>query len=210
MAYRQRRAPGVPPDERKWSPTPSSSPPRGWRRFRRRRAGRTTYYDADTPGLSVRVRRSGAAAYGVRYRIKGDTRGPQRLTLGTVGALPLAKARLLAEEAMLAAKRGRDPAAEIRAAGAALAAKPKATLSALIDDHERDQAAHGVVSAAARPRSRCGGSSRACWAATRTRSRAARSSASSTGYATASRAMPPRPGAGRDAAGANSWPSGVG
>ena len=91
--------------------------------------GEATYYDTETPGLGVRVRGSGAAAYSVRYRIKGDKRSPQRLTLGAVGALPLATARLLAEEAMLEAKRGRDPAAGIRAAGAALAAKPKATLS---------------------------------------------------------------------------------
>ena len=115
--------------------------------------GEATYYDADTPGLTVRVRPTGAAAYGVRYRITGDARGPQRLTLGTVGALPLAEARLQAREAILAAKQGRDPAAERRTAGAALAAKPKATLSALIDAHERDQAAHGVISAAANARS---------------------------------------------------------
>ena len=109
--------------------------------------GEVTYYDSDTPGLTVRVRLTGAAAFGVRYRITGDTRGPQRLTLGAVGVLPLADARLQAQGAMLAAKMGRDPAAERRAAGAALAAKPKATLSTLIDAHERDQAAHGVVSA---------------------------------------------------------------
>jgi integrase len=110
--------------------------------------GEATYYDTDTPGLSVRVRPTGAAAFGVRYRITGDARGPQRLTLGAVGVTTLAEARLQAQGALVVAKMGRDPAAERRAAGAALAAKPKATLSALIDAHERDQAAHGVVSAA--------------------------------------------------------------
>ena len=78
--------------------------------------GEVTYYDSDTPGLTVRVRLTGAAAFGVRYRITGDTRGPQRLTLGAVGVLPLADARLQAQGAMLAAKMGRDPAAERRAA----------------------------------------------------------------------------------------------
>jgi integrase len=115
--------------------------------------GEATYYDADTSGLSVRVRPTGGAAYGVRYRITGDNRGPQRLTLGAVGVLPLAEARLQAQAALVAAKQGRDPTAERRAAGAALAMKPKATLSALINAHERDQSAHGVISAAANAKS---------------------------------------------------------
>jgi integrase len=111
--------------------------------------GEATYYDTDAPGLMVRVRPSGAATFGVRYRITGDARGPQRLTLGLVGVVSLADARSQAREAKLVAEKGRDPVAERRAAGAALAATPKASLGALIDGHERDQAAHGVISAAA-------------------------------------------------------------
>jgi integrase len=115
--------------------------------------GEATYYDADTSGLSVRVRPAGGVAYSVRYRITGDSRGPQRLTLGAVGVMTLAEARLQAQAALVAAKQGRDPAAERRAAGAALTVKPKAVLSALIDAHECDQAAHGVISAAGNAKS---------------------------------------------------------
>ena len=77
--------------------------------------GEATYYDSDTPGLTVRVRPTGAAAFGVRYRITGDARGPQRLTLGAVGVLPLADARLQARESDA---RGQDgPRPRRRAAG---------------------------------------------------------------------------------------------
>ena len=153
--------------------------------------GEETYYDADTPGLRVRVRPTGAAAYGVRYRITGDTRGPQRLTLGAVGVTAAGRGPPTGAGGP---GRGQDgPRSRRREAGGWRGAGGEAQ-----GDVER---------ADRRPRTRsgrawrrvCGGGGEVvaagvrgpCWAATRTRSHGARSSASSTGCATAFRVTPP-------------------
>ena len=112
-------------------------------------SGECAVSDTDTRGLGVRVQASGVKTYFVRYRLGGRGAPERRLTIGRVGDLPLAEARIQAQAALVAARQGRDPVAERKAAGEALAAaKPKATLSDLIDMHERDQVVHGVLSAA--------------------------------------------------------------
>jgi integrase len=104
--------------------------------------------DTDTRGLAVRVQAGGAKTYFVRYRLGGRGSPERRMTLGRVGEVPLAQARLMAQAALVAARQGRDPSGERRKAAVASAAKPKATLTDLIDAHERDQGARGVLSAA--------------------------------------------------------------
>ena len=69
-------------------------------------AGELTLHDTGVDGLVIRIRKSGAASYAVRYRIKGDDRGPQRMTLGSVDRLPLPLARELAQEALWPPARG--------------------------------------------------------------------------------------------------------
>jgi integrase len=114
--------------------------------------GEITYGDVKTPGLRVRVQAGGAKTYYSRYRVGGRGSRNPRLTWGEVGVLPLAEARKLAVGARAAVAKGRDLAGERKAARAAAAraakGEEKPTLAALIDAHEKDQAARGVVSAA--------------------------------------------------------------
>jgi integrase len=71
--------------------------------------------DKLVPGLYFVVQPSGARSWAVRSRIHGKS---VKVTLGTFPTLPLAKARELAREVILATKAGRDPRAERRAARA--------------------------------------------------------------------------------------------
>ena len=73
--------------------------------------------DGLVPGLYfiVQPKPSGARSWAVRSRIHGK---PVKVTLGSFPMLPLAKARELGREAILAAKAGRDPRAERKAARA--------------------------------------------------------------------------------------------
>jgi len=117
-------------------------------------AGELTLHDTGVDGLVIRIRTSGAASFAVRYRIKGDNRGPQRMTLGPVNRLPLPLAREMAQEALLAALKGRDPVAERKAAyELRRAAAGGLTAAQLIDAHERDQLSRGVVTAVEAARS---------------------------------------------------------
>lgn len=112
-------------------------------------SGETTLRDTGVDGLCIRIRASGAASFMVRYRIKGDNRGPQRMTIGPVGAIPLPDARLQAQAALLAARQGQDPQAGRKVEEkAASEAENAITLNDLIERHEREQKAHGIVSAA--------------------------------------------------------------
>ena len=116
--------------------------------------GELTLHDTGVDGLVVRIRTSGAASYAVRYRIKGDGRGPQRMTLGSVDRLPLPLAREMAQEALLAARKGIDPVASRKAANELrLAAARGPTVAELIDAHERDQLSRSVVTATEAARS---------------------------------------------------------
>jgi integrase len=74
----------------------------------------TSYVIWDTlqRNLAIRVQPTGARAWKVIYSYHGR---PRWLHLGDAGAIGLADARMLAQEAMLAVARGKDPAAEKRA-----------------------------------------------------------------------------------------------
>jgi integrase len=117
--------------------------------------GEITYGDVKAPDLRVRIKAGGAKTYFVRYRVGGRGSRNPRLTLGEVGALPLAEARKLAVSASAAVAGGRDPAAERQEAAerARAAAAPKATLADTIEAWERERAARQLTSATADARS---------------------------------------------------------
>jgi integrase len=69
-------------------------------------------WDAHQRGLTIRVRPSGHKAWKVIYSRQGR---PRWLHLGSTDVIPLADARTMAAEALLAVAKGRDPAAEKRA-----------------------------------------------------------------------------------------------
>jgi integrase len=69
------------------------------------------WHDRDLPGLCLRVRRSGAKAYTVRYRTSGRGSPQRRLTLD-VDKIPLGDARREIRRRMGEVATGRDPAGE--------------------------------------------------------------------------------------------------
>ena len=77
------------------------------------RAKRYDAVDAVFPGLRVRVTPNGAKSFSLLFRLKGE-RTRRRITIGNVGALDLASARLLARKALVAAADGIDPSRERR------------------------------------------------------------------------------------------------
>lgn len=89
---------------------------------------RVDYFDARTTGLGLRVSPTGSKTWFVMYRAKGDPT-KRRLTLDTYPALTLAGARERAQEVLLAAARGHDPAAKKQELKAA------ATFSALAGEY---------------------------------------------------------------------------
>jgi integrase len=68
-----------------------------------------TFFDDDLPGFGVRVRAGGSRTFVVQYKFGLRHR---RLTLGTVSALDLSKARATAKDVLAAVRLGRDPAGE--------------------------------------------------------------------------------------------------
>ncbi len=72
-------------------------------------AARVDYFDQRMTGLGLRVSPAGGKTWFVMYRVKGDPR-KRRLTLDGYPALTLADARQRAQEVLLAASRGQDPA----------------------------------------------------------------------------------------------------
>jgi integrase len=102
--------------------------------------------DTAVPGLRVRVRAGGAKTYFVRYRTGGRRSKEPRYTIGPTGAVTLAEARKLAGRVLSDVRLGLDPAGEKRAR-AATGGKAQ-SLAELVDLHEREQQARGVVSAA--------------------------------------------------------------
>ena len=70
-------------------------------------------WDADQKGLALRVQPSGRASFMLVYRFRGRSRW---FHIGSTKAVGLADARKLAAEIMLEVIRGKDPAAERRAA----------------------------------------------------------------------------------------------
>jgi integrase len=69
-------------------------------------------WDSHQRGLTIRVRPTGHKAWKVIYSRHGR---PRWLHLGSTDVVPLADARTMAAEALLAVAKGRDPAAEKRA-----------------------------------------------------------------------------------------------
>ena len=70
-------------------------------------------WDTLARGLALRVQPTGRKSWCVIYRAHGR---PRWYHLGDASVLPLSEARELAVEAMLQVMRGKDPAAERRAA----------------------------------------------------------------------------------------------
>jgi integrase len=70
-------------------------------------------WDAGQRGLACRVQPTGAVAFKCIYSLRGK---PRWLHLGKTDVVSLAEARTLAQETLLAVARGKDPAAERRAA----------------------------------------------------------------------------------------------
>jgi integrase len=111
--------------------------------------GEVIYRDVKTPGLSVRVRAGGSKVYSLRYRLGGRGSIERRLTLGDVGALPLAEARKIAVNTRAQVANGRDPAGERQEAAdrARASAAPGTALADIIDAWERDRAGRELTSA---------------------------------------------------------------
>ena len=87
--------------------------------------------DGLLPGLYLVVQPSGAKSWAVRFRANGKT---AKVTLGRFPAIELAKARELARDQFSAVAKGRDPAAEKRAAkGAGQAIALPTTVGGLCD-----------------------------------------------------------------------------
>ncbi|GAO01833.1 site-specific integrase [Anaeromyxobacter sp. PSR-1] len=71
--------------------------------------GRLEVYDAEVPGLVLRVSASGVKSWSFTYRVKGD---PRRLTLGAFPGVTLKLARERARDARAAVQRGEDPVSD--------------------------------------------------------------------------------------------------
>lgn len=68
--------------------------------------GRKDVYDAEVPGLVLRLSSSGVKSWSFTYRVEGK---PRRLTLGAFPGVSLKLARDRAREARAAVQRGEDP-----------------------------------------------------------------------------------------------------
>ena len=107
------------------------------------------HYDLQQDGLIARRQTDGGElVYYVRYRLPGAA-GSGRMTLGRVSALPLVKARQMAQGALVLARQGIDPVAARRASvKAAEAAKgAELTLDAFLAEYLDVQRTEGVQSA---------------------------------------------------------------
>jgi hypothetical protein len=107
------------------------------------------YYDVQQKGLIARRQTDGGElVYYVRPRLPGAA-GSSRMTLGRVSTLPLAKAREMAQNALVLARQGIDPAAARRASVKALEAAKGAelTLDGFLNEYLDVQRTEGVQSA---------------------------------------------------------------
>ena len=96
--------------------------------------------DAGQPGLSLRVRASGARTWQVLYRTGGRATPLRRMSLGSVEKISLKAARDLARKALLAVASGIDPAAQQKAAQRGRLAQLGLLVDAYIADLEARQA----------------------------------------------------------------------
>jgi len=102
------------------------------------------HWDKLLPGFGVRVQRSGASAYVVKYRAGADgLRGrqvlPKRVTLGSTAKLTPDDARMLAKKLLGQVANGADPAKERRRAKDAAAASSTTTLKAVAERYLTDK-----------------------------------------------------------------------
>lgn len=112
-------------------------------------------HDAEVPGLSVRIRGTGAATYTVKYRAGGRGAAMRRYSIGSAEKVQLATARKKALAVLAAIHDGQDPVADDkahealrRAAVAEDAARAaRVTLLELIDAYEADLTKRGIVEA---------------------------------------------------------------
>ncbi|MDI1300998.1 MAG: Arm DNA-binding domain-containing protein [bacterium] len=74
--------------------------------------GRKEIYDADVPGLVLRLSSSGAKGWSFTYRVDGL---PRRLTLGSYPGVSLKLARERARDVRAAVQRGEDPVQDAEA-----------------------------------------------------------------------------------------------
>jgi integrase len=88
-------------------------------RIRPPKTGRIGYGDTHQPGLILRVSASGAMSWCVLYRVDGRR---IRETIGSAYKIPVAEARLRAAASLAAARGGRNPVKERRAAATRAAA----------------------------------------------------------------------------------------
>jgi integrase len=108
--------------------------------------GETYVADVGQPGLSLRVRASGARTWQVLYRTGGRETPLRRMSLGSVDKISLKAARDLARRALSAVASGIDPAAEQIAAARRRAAQLGPLVQAYIADLEARQATPQSVS----------------------------------------------------------------
>jgi Arm DNA-binding domain len=115
-------------------------------------AGEEVYADIgreSVNGLRIRVLASGSKTFFVRYRTAGRGSPYRRPKIGEAEETSVTEARKLASAILSAVRNGHDPAGEKKAARAAPGAGQATTLGALVDAHEADQEARGIVSAEA-------------------------------------------------------------
>lgn len=76
--------------------------------------GRVDVYDAEVPGLVLRMSSSGVKSWSFTYRVESK---PRRLTLGAYPGVSLKLARARARDALAAVQRGEDPVEDKKAEG---------------------------------------------------------------------------------------------
>jgi integrase len=99
---------------------------------------RTEIRDTIVPGLMVRVTESGRKTFAVRARF-GNADHATRRAIGEYGAITLSAAREIAKDWNEAVRRGRDPAAERKAAKQQHAEKGRSAFAAVVGDYVRNR-----------------------------------------------------------------------
>lgn len=103
---------------------------------------RVAFFDADTPGLALRVSRSGARTFYVVLRVGSGRSGRVRwLRIGNPAKVPLAEARRRAREILGRAARGEDPVTTERG-------RREGRLGAALDAYDEDLARREIVNRA--------------------------------------------------------------
>jgi integrase len=104
--------------------------------------GEYAVHDTEVPGLTLRVRSTGAMAWLLRYRVGGRGSQERRLTLGDARKVSIKDARDAARAAWGERARGADPLAERKET----ARRERAHLGACVDAYVRDLERRGATS----------------------------------------------------------------